>query len=213
MSLIFKNMNKKILFLVVLVGVVVITIYNFRGASIKTKGYTEEMLANRVEKDREFKESEDSPLTEKQKPIFEMLSYFPIAEKYKVRAELHRNSSEQIVKINITDGSQREYYVFGNAHFHLEGKELDVTVYKPVKADSEYLFIPFYDATSADLTYGGGRYVEPVILEDGSLEIDFNLAYNPYCAYNHSYRCPIPPQDNNLNVSILAGEKIPDFVH
>lgn len=206
-------MNKKILFLVVLVGVVVITIYNFRGASIKTKGYTEEMLANRVEKDREFKESEDSPLTEKQKPIFEMLSYFPIAEKYKVRAELHRNSSEQIVKINITDGSQREYYVFGNAHFHLEGKELDVTVYKPVKTDSEYLFIPFYDATSADLTYGGGRYVEPVILEDGSLEIDFNLAYNPYCAYNHTYRCPIPPQDNNLNVSILAGEKIPDFVH
>lgn len=206
-------MNKKILFLVVLVGVVVITIYNFRGASIKTKGYAEEILANRADKNREFKKSEDSPLTEKQKPVFEMLSYFPIAEKYNVRAELHRNSSEQIVKINITDGSQREYYVFGNAHFHLEGKELDVTVYKPVKTDSEYLFIPFYDATSADLTYGGGRYVEPVILEDGSLEIDFNLAYNPYCAYNHTYRCPIPPQDNNLNVSILAGEKIPDFVH
>jgi len=114
---------------------------------------------------------------------------------------------------NITDGSQRAYYVYGNAHFHLEGKELDVTVFKPVKTETDYLFIPFYDETSADLTYGGGRYVEPTITDNGSLEIDFNLAYNPYCAYNHTYRCPVPPQENSLNVSILAGEKIPDFVH
>jgi hypothetical protein len=67
--------------------------------------------------------------------------------------------------------------------------------------------------TSADLTYGGGRYVEPEILENGAFEIDFNKAYNPYCAYNPTYRCPIPPQENSLDVSILAGEKIPDFVH
>ena len=117
------------------------------------------------------------------------------------------------MKIAITDGSQREYYVFGNVHFHLEGKELDLTVYKPVKSKSDYLFIPFYDATSADLTYGGGRYVEPVLVEGGKIEIDFNLAYNPYCAYNHTYRCPIPPQENSLDVSILAGEKLPEFVH
>lgn len=205
-------MNKKILIIAILVGVVGIVIYNFQGASTKTAGYAEEILAARAQTNQEFKESDESPLTDEQKPVFETLSYFPVAEKYKVIAELHRNPSEQIVKINITDGSQREYYVFGNAHFHLEGKELDVTVYKPVKADSEYLFIPFYDVTSADLTYGGGRYVEPTLLEDGSFEIDFNLAYNPYCAYNHKYRCPIPPQENSLNVSILAGEKIPDFV-
>lgn len=206
-------MNKKILFLVVVVGVIAITIYNFRGASTLTEGYEEQVLAKRAETNVEFKEAEDSPLTDEQKTNFSSLNYFPIAEKYRVRAEFHRNSREQIVKIDITDGSQREYYVYGNAHFHLEGKELDVTVYKPVKTETDYLFIPFYDATSADLTYGGGRYVEPVIKENGSLEIDFNLAYNPYCAYNHTYRCPIPPQENSLNVSILAGEKIPDFVH
>ena len=113
----------------------------------------------------------------------------------------------------ITDGSQREYYVFGNVHFHLDGKELDLTVYKPVKSEKEYLFIPFYDKTCGDLSYGGGRYVEPVLQNNGLIEIDFNLAYNPYCAYNHTYRCPIPPQENNLDVSILAGEKIPDFNH
>lgn len=206
-------MNRKILFSIVAVGLITIVIYNFQGSISKTEGYNEKVLTDRQAKNEEFKQAEDSPLTEEQKSIFETLSYFPVAEKYRVRAEYHKNQREQIVKIAITDGSQREYFVHGNAHFHLEGKELDVTVYKPVKESSEYLFIPFYDITSADLTYGGGRYVEPVLLEDGSLEIDFNLSYNPYCAYNPTYRCPIPPQDNNLNVSILAGEKNPDFAH
>lgn len=206
-------MNRKWLFFVVLVGIIIITIYNFQGANPTSEGYDQKVEQERLEKNEMFKNSEDSPLTEEQLDIFESLTYFPIAEKYKVKADFQRNTREQKIKMAITDGSQREYFVFGNAHFHLEGKELDVVVYKPVKEDSDYLFIPFYDKTSADLTYGGGRYVEPELLENGVLEIDFNLAYNPYCAYNHTYRCPIPPQDNSLDVSILAGEKNPDFVH
>jgi uncharacterized protein (DUF1684 family) len=86
-------------------------------------------------------------------------------------------------------------------------------VYRPVRKDSEYLFMPFYDKTSADITYGGGRYVEPEELTNGRLLIDFNLAYNPYCAYNATYRCPIPPRENSLDVRILAGEKAPEFDH
>ena len=205
-------MNRKILLGAILAGIIAIVIYNFQGASTNTEGYVDEVLAHRADIFKEFKESEESPLTDEQKAVFKELSYFPVSEKYKVKADFHKNLREQIVKINITDGSLREYFVYGNAHFHLEGKELDVTVYKPVKASSEYLFIPFYDITSADLTYGGGRYVEPEVMDDGSMEIDFNMAYNPYCAYNHSYRCPVPPQENSLNVSILAGEKIPDFI-
>jgi uncharacterized protein (DUF1684 family) len=206
-------MNRKIFFVGVVAGVIAITIYNFQGANPSSEGYAQKVEQERLEKNEMFKNSEDSPLTDEQLDIFESLTYFPIAEKYKVKADFQRNTREQKIKMAITDGSQREYFVFGNAHFHLEGKELDVVVYKPVKEDSDYLFIPFYDKTSADLTYGGGRYVEPELLENGVLEIDFNLAYNPYCAYNHTYRCPIPPQDNNLDVSILAGEKNPDFVH
>jgi uncharacterized protein (DUF1684 family) len=206
-------MNRRIFFVGVVVGVIAITIYNFQGANPSSEGYVQKVEQQRLEKNEMFKNSEDSPLTEEQLDIFETLTYFPIAEKYKVKADFQRNPRGQKIKMAITDGSQREYYVFGNAHFHLEGKELDVVVYKPVKEDSEYLFIPFYDKTSADLTYGGGRYVEPELLENDVLEIDFNLAYSPYCAYNHTFRCPIPPQDNNLDVSILAGEKIPDFVH
>jgi len=206
-------MNKRILSVIVVIGLAAIMIYNFQGTTLSTEGYTEKIMADRLEKDQLFKQGEESPLTEEQKPIFKNLSYFPITEKYKVRTDFTENKREEIVKIAITDGSQREYFIHGNAHFHLEGKELDVTVYKPVESDTDYLFIPFYDKTSADLTYGGGRYVEPVLLDNGVLEIDFNLAYNPYCAYNDKYRCPIPPQNNSLNVTILAGEKLPDFIH
>lgn len=187
--------------------------YNFRSAFVVTGDYRDQILRDREEKDEMFRKSEDSPLTAEQKEVFKTLSYFPVSEKYVVRGEFRRNASPKIIKMAITDGTQREYFVFGNVHFHLDGKELDLLVYKPVKEESDYLFIPFYDKTSADLTYGGGRYVEPVLIDNSTLQIDFNLAYNPYCVYNHTYRCPIPPSENNLDVSILAGEKMPDFVH
>jgi len=206
------NMNNKILFLIIATALVGISWYTFQGTSKNDEGYIEKIEAERFEKNQQFKISEESPLTNEQKEHFTSLSYFPVAEKYKVKGEFYKNSKEQIVKMAITDGSQRAYSVFGNVHLHLEGKELNLTVYRPVKEDTEYLFIPFYDLTSADLTYGGGRYVEPELIDPGTLIIDFNQAYNPYCAYNHTYRCPIPPQENNLQVSVLAGEKNPDFV-
>jgi len=205
-------MKRNALFFVIAIGLIGISIYTFKGTSKKTIGYLEIIETGRKEKDDYFRNSEESPLTVDQKVDFVSLSYFPIAEKYKVKAELHKNDGNQIVKIPNTDGGEREYYVFGNAHFHLEGQELNIIVYKSVDSSDDYYFIPFYDKTSNGLTYGGGRYVEPVFLDEGILEIDFNLAYNPYCVYNYSYVCPIPPQDNNLNVSILAGEKMPDFI-
>ena len=194
------------------VGVAIITVYNFQGTSATTEGYAEKIQEDRDLKDEEFKTGEESPLTDEQKTVFTALSYFPVKEKYNVQAEFHKEPGDRIIKMDITDGSEREYYEFGNAHIHLEGKEIDLTVYKPVKSDEDYLFIPFYDNTSADLTYGGGRYVEPEMIDNRTLQVDFNLAYNPYCAYNKKYRCPIPPRENSMDVSILAGEKLPEFV-
>jgi len=206
-------MNKKILILLFGLGLVGVSLYNFMGASTTTEGYKDKIIGERAEKDHMFKNSEESPLEEEQKEKFKSLSYFPVTEKYRITSEFRENPKEEIVKMAITDGSQQEYYIYGNAHFHLDGKKLDLVVYKSMKPETDYLFIPFYDKTSAELTYGGGRYVEPEQIDDTKLQIDFNLAYNPYCAYNHRYRCPIPPQDNNLDVSILAGEKIPEFVN
>ncbi len=200
--------------MVVAVGIIIISYYTFQGTSQRTVGYAEEIESQRKVKDEQFKTSEASPLTDEQKKSFTSLNYFPITEKYRVHAELHKNQVQQKTKIIATDGSQQEYYIYGSAHIHLEGKEIDVTVYQPADQDEEYLFIPFYDETSGELTYGGGRYVEPKLMEGtNTLEIDFNTAYNPYCVYNEKYSCPIPPKNNRLNVSILAGEKLPDFTH
>ena len=176
-------------------------------------GYIARIEQWRMETNEFFRRSEKSPLTDEQKEKFTGLSYFPIDPKYRIKAKFVKNTREQIVEINITDGSMREYYVYGWAEFRLDGKKLRLTVYKPAKEDSEYFFIPFYDETSADITYGGGRYVEPETIENDKIVIDFNLAYNPYCAFNHNYRCPIPPRENRLEVPILAGEKIPEFMH
>jgi uncharacterized protein (DUF1684 family) len=206
-------MNKKVFFFLVGLAIIVIVIYNFWQANPTSAGYIEEIESHREEIDRRFKASDQSPLADDQLESFESLSYFPVSEKYRVFADLQKSNTEKIITMAITDGSNREYYVYGNAHFHLDGKELDLLVYRPVRKDSEYLFMPFYDKTSADITYGGGRYVEPEELTNGRLLIDFNLAYNPYCAYNATYRCPIPPRENSLDVRILAGEKAPEFDH
>ena len=104
--------------------------------------------------------------------------------------------------------------------FELNNEKYILPIYKNIALQTnpvykDHLFLPFNDFTNGSETYGGGRYIDLTLqdIKDDKVVLDFNRAYNPYCAYNHTYRCPIPPQDNNLDVSILAGEKIPDFVH
>ncbi len=205
-------MSKRIITVIVLVGLALSVIYTFTNNRPAQESYAESILKKRKETDTSFKNDKDSPLTTEQKKVFTALSYYDISEKYAVTADFSINDKQQIIKMAITDGSQREYYIYGTTSFTLENKELKLTVFKPVDLKKEYFFIPFYDKTSGDTSYGGGRYVEPELLTSGKMEIDFNLSYNPYCAYNHTYRCPIPPAENNLNVAITAGEKIPGFV-
>ena len=210
-------MSKKSIAIFITAGVIIAAVIVYFNSSLHGKKARQDYIA-RIEQHRAeindfFKNSEQSPLTDEQKAVFHGLSYFPIDPEYRVSAKFIKNPREQVVTINITDGSLREYYVYGWAEFTLDGKDLRLTVFKPVKKDSEYFFIPFYDDTSAETTYGGGRYVEPESIDGKKIIIDFNLAYNPYCAFNHRYRCPIPPRENNLKVPILAGEKIPGFMH
>ncbi len=205
-------MNRKIILVIIIVGAALASIYTLTGMRPSDKKYRETILRDRAETNETFKKSADSPLTAAQKASFTSLSYFEISENYKVTGVFIPNPEKQIVKMAITDGSQREYYIFGTANFKLEGKEFKLTVFKPVAMKEEYYFIPFYDATTGELSYGGGRYVEPEMTKNGEIVIDFNKAYNPYCAYNHKYRCPIPPAENSLEVEVRAGEKNPEFV-
>jgi uncharacterized protein (DUF1684 family) len=105
-----------------------------------------------------------------------------------------------------------EYSLYGKIEFKIKGKKLLLNVYQNVDllknpAFQKYLFIPFNDATNGLTTYDGGRFLDAEIPEGNSMVVDFNLAYNPYCAYNHKYSCPIPPEDNRLDIKIEAGEK------
>jgi uncharacterized protein (DUF1684 family) len=109
-------------------------------------------------------------------------------------------------------GRLPEYVKYGELHFTLSGKTHVLTVYQNLELVQkpeykDYLFIPFMDETNGFDTYGGGRYLDFRIPADTTATLDFNMAYNPYCAYSPHYSCPIPPAENHLQVKILAGEK------
>ena len=103
-------------------------------------------------------------------------------------------------------GSIQEYLRFGRFRFSIDGQQTELTIYEN---DHEY-FLPFADALAGKETYGAGRYLEPQRTHHGKFLIDFNYAYNPYCAYNPRWSCPIPPAENRIKVPIRAGEKVFD---
>lgn len=105
------------------------------------------------------------------------------------------------------------YVKYGEAYFELDGKELKLDIFQNIEASRiplyrNSLFLPFNDLTNGVTTYGGGRYIDLTIPKEDVICIDFNKAYNPYCAYNYKYSCPIPPEQNNLDVEINAGVKL-----
>ena len=103
-----------------------------------------------------------------------------------------------------------EYVKYGEAHFTLNGKKLQLSLFQSTNHDEEegyedYLFLPYTDLSSGDGSYGGGKFIDIRIPDGDFIIIDFNKAYNPYCAYSHRFSCPIPPEENDLKVRIEAG--------
>lgn len=134
--------------------------------------------------------------------------YFPIDPAYRVRARVEPIENTQFVTINTSDGKSSRYTRHAWLHFELNGKTNRLLVLKPFGyGASSALFCAFADDTSGELTYGGGRYLDISLPGSSTLTLDFNLAYNPYCAYVDEYSCPLPPPENILSISIEAGEK------
>ena len=115
-----------------------------------------------------------------------------------------------------TNTDEKSYYrEFGILTFTLKGKEMVLTLYQSLEESEnpifeDYLFLPFTDETSGEDSYGGGRYMDVFksnINTNGTLKLNFNNTYNPYCAYNDDYSCPLTPRDNHLSMEILAGVK------
>ncbi|MBU2650341.1 MAG: DUF1684 domain-containing protein [Bacteroidetes bacterium] len=168
----------------------------------------------RLELNKHFADTASSPLPEAEKATFRGLDLYPIDLKYRISAELIRTPGEDPFGMATTTERLPVYVKYGEAHFNLHGKDIILNIYQNIKlTESEeyrdYLFLPFNDLTNGEETYGGGRYIDLKIPAGDTIIIDFNQAYNPYCAYNHKYSCPVPPRENRMEVEIRAGVKKP----
>ena len=158
----------------------------------------------RKQKDQFFAKDPHSPLSQEQKADFTGLNYFPENPDLRLVTEIKRFEGPESIRIQTSTGETQPYTKYGRLHFKVDGQKASLTLY--IGKDG-HPFVPFSDATSGKETYGAGRYLEPDELGDGTYLIDFNLAYNPWCAYSPDYSCPLPPVENQLTVPILAGEK------
>ncbi|MFH4967570.1 DUF1684 domain-containing protein [Gaetbulibacter sp. M240] len=160
----------------------------------------------------EFKDATTSPLKEKDLKTFNGLEFFNVDSNFVVNAKFVRTPDEKPFKMKTTTDRLPIYTKYGEVNFELNGKSFNLNVYQNEKLMKEegyedYLFLPFLDETNGLESYGGGRYLDLRIPEGNSLTIDFNNAYNPYCAYNDKYSCPIVPRINYLKTRIEAGVK------
>jgi pimeloyl-ACP methyl ester carboxylesterase len=180
---------------------------NGQGDPSVRRGAVSELEDFRRDKDESFRQHSQSPLTDEQRRSFGGLRYFPENPALVIRAPLETDGvdlDEDLVMATTTGGEQR-YRRAGVIRFEVDGEPAQVTLF--ASRDAPELFLPFRDATSGSESYGAGRYleVEPPG-PDGIVEVDFNFAYNPYCAYNPDWSCPIPPGENWLAVPVRAGE-------
>lgn len=176
--------------------------YSFSGAS--DAGYEKSVQEVRAEKEDYLRTGPESPFVISGKDVSD-LSYFPIDKKYQVSARVEKMESRQFVGLANSDGTTERYLKYAWLHFELDGKKARLMVLKPAFVPG--YFLGFTDLTSGKETYGGGRYIDIHELRGDRVTIDFNLAYNPYCAYDPNFTCPLPVQENYLNLTIQAGEK------
>jgi uncharacterized protein (DUF1684 family) len=158
----------------------------------------------RSEKDRFFASDFQSPLQADQKRNFNGLQYFPENPDLRLEVIVEKFLEPETIQMQTSTGDIQEYKRYGRFNFNSDGQEADLTIF----SDANGYFLPFVDSMAGKETYGAGRYLEPIDLGNGKFLIDFNYAYNPYCAYNYAWSCPLTPFENRLKVPIRAGEKV-----
>lgn len=165
------------------------------------------LLAERKEKDEYFRQT-GSPIPEEQRTGFTGLRYYPPDSSLAFNLKLARLPQPEPANITATKGDVRKMERYGTFSFTVNGKPCTLTAYTSA-TNPDNLFVPFKDATNDVETYGVGRYLDLEIKDDDLYQLDFNRAYNPYCAYNPGYTCPLVPLENVLDVAIRAGEMLP----
>lgn len=178
---------------------------------IDTRPYDEQVLAFRKEKDDSFKLGKDSPIPEASRASFAGLAYYPIDPAFRVPGGLteDRSGPPVVLELQTSTDQRRKMRRVGVLGFALGDTSYKLTAFADIDANTmDRLFVPFADLTSGTETYRGGRYLELDRTPTGLYDLDFNRAYHPFCVYNSSYDCPIPPKENHLPIAIRAGEKL-----
>lgn len=158
--------------------------------------------------DAEYADSATSPLTAEDRAHFTHLDHFPFDSSFCVQASFTPAEGAEPFAMKTTKTRTPTYKAHGRLRFSLDGQERTLTVYESVPPHPGYedaLFLPFTDLTNGEETYGVGRYLDLRMPLDSLVVIDFNRAYNPYCAYNDKYSCPVPPRENHLTTPVRAG--------
>ena len=158
----------------------------------------------RAEKNEFFGRHPQSPLAPDQKRDFSGLNYFPENESLNLEVKPDLLNDPNPIHMQTTTGGTQVYVRYARFKFNVDGKDAELTIYK---SDHGY-FLPFVDSLAGEETYPAGRYLDPEELPGGRFLVDFNIAYNPNCAYNEMWSCPITPAENRIPVPIRAGEKV-----
>ncbi|MEM8568553.1 MAG: DUF1684 domain-containing protein [Bacteroidota bacterium] len=197
-------MNRNRLFLLLgFIILVIIFIYSL-GGDYSPEEYKEYIQKEREEQERFMRYNEESPFVLSDVE-FKPLKHYPADLKYRIKGRFEAVEAPKIRSLGTNDGKQEQYVEYGYAIFELDGEENRLLIFENVV--EEKLFLAFGDATSAMETYGAGRYLDIEHSGGKTIKLDFNLAYNPYCAYVDDFSCPLPPRENLLVVPIEAGEK------
>ena len=163
-----------------------------------------ELQEFRASKDEFFAHHPQSPLTSEQRRTFRGLAYFDENEDFQLEVRVEKFPEQKQVMIQTSTGQTQVYTRYGKFKFSVDGQEAELTLYS---SDNGF-FLPFADSLAGEETYPAGRYLEPDPLPGDRFLVDFNMAYNPYCAYNEMWSCPLTPPENRLKVPIRAGEKL-----
>ena len=180
--------------------------------SVSVQTYNDSLRLYREKYKQDFMTDERSPIKEKESLKF--IQFFEGDSSYRIQANFMKADHATPFEMATSSGKTKTYVEYGTLSFLLQGKNLYLKIYQSIALlqNPEYkdhLFLPFTDDTNGDESYAGGRYIDLVMsdIHDGKVVIDFNKAYNPYCAYSSGYSCPKPPEENALPIKILAGEK------
>jgi uncharacterized protein (DUF1684 family) len=179
---------------------------------VDDRPYEQQVIAWRQQKDAAFRapDNKDSPIPAANRATFPGLIYFPIDPNYRVPAALTPEAAKPpvVIELQTSTDERDKYQKVGTLAFSVSGASYKLTAFAPEADSLDRLFVPFGDLTNGGDTYKGGRFLELDRTSTGLYDLDFNRAYHPYCVFNPSYSCPVPPRENRLAVAIRAGERL-----